>query len=102
MASSVYLLDTHYLIWFQDDNPKMPSKALKEIQDPSNIILFSQVSLFEITIKQKLGKLPDFKATINEIYEQAIMDNFIFLPLSNAHLYAYQKVPLLEQHRDPF
>jgi PIN domain nuclease of toxin-antitoxin system len=30
------------------------------------------VSLFEIAIKQKTGKLPLFYATVEEIYQQAI------------------------------
>jgi PIN domain nuclease of toxin-antitoxin system len=35
----------------------------------ANYLLFSQVSLFEITIKQKIGKLPAFNATVEEIYQ---------------------------------
>lgn len=43
-----------------------------------------------------------FEATILEVYEQAIKDDFTFLPLQNTHLEAYKKVPLLQEHRDPF
>ncbi len=97
-----YLLDTHCLIWFQENNSKIPHPVMKEIQHPANIILFSQISLFEIAIKQKIGKLPLFQATIPEVYEQAIKDDFTFLPLHNNHIEAYKKVPLLQEHRDPF
>ncbi|MDF2432872.1 MAG: hypothetical protein JWP44_2503 [Mucilaginibacter sp.] len=72
------------------------------IQEPGNTILFSQVSLFEIAIKQKIGKLPAFNATVEEVHEQAINDGFTFLPIHNQYLYYYNKVPLLETHRDPF
>ncbi len=51
---------------------------MQQIQDTSNTILFSQISLFEIAIKQKIGKLPLFQATISDVYEQAIKDNFTF------------------------
>ena len=97
-----YLLDTHCLIWFQENNPKIPSRVLDIIQNPENIILFSQVSLYEIAIKQKIGKLPDFKSDIIEIRQQAIKDNFTFIQLQNKHLSSYSKVPLHDHHRDPF
>ncbi len=73
-----YLLDTHCLIWFQENNSKIPERVMQQIQDISNTILFSQISLFEIAIKQKIGKLPLFQATISDVYEQAIKDNFTF------------------------
>ena len=102
MAGVRYLLDTHSLIWFQEDNPKIPKQVMSIIQEPENIIFFSQVSLFEICIKQKIGKLPGFYASIEEIYEQAINDGFTFLAIQNQYIYNYYKVPLLEDHRDPF
>ncbi len=102
MADMRYLLDTHSLIWFQENNPKIPKQVMRIIQQPDNIILFSQISLFEITIKQKIGKLPAFYATIEEIYQQAINDGFTFLSILNHHIYNYDKVPLIRDHRDPF
>jgi PIN domain nuclease of toxin-antitoxin system len=97
-----YLLDTHCLIWFQENSPKIPYHVLKQIEDRANIILFSQISLFEIAIKQKIGKLPLFEASILEVYEQALKDDFTFLPLKNNHIEAYKNVPLMQEHRDPF
>lgn len=64
-----YLLDTHMLIWFQEDNPKIPAPVMRLLQNKENRIFFSQVSLFEIAIKQTIGKLPQFTASINEVYE---------------------------------
>lgn len=97
-----YLLDTHALIWFQEGGPKIPEGAMQEIQSPANSIFFSQVSLLEIAIKQKTGKLPQFEATVTDVYEQAITDNFTYLPLQNNHIETYEKIPLLAAHRDPF
>ena len=102
MASIKFLLDTHCLLWFQEDNPKIPVHVMKEIRDSRNDIFFSQVSLYEIAIKQKIGKLPDFKSETNTIYKQGLKDGFIFLTISNQHIDAYQKLPLIEKHRDPF
>ncbi len=97
-----FLLDTHCLIWFQEDNSKIPAQIMKEIQDTANTILYSQVSLFEIAIKQAIGKLPFFKATITQVNAQAINDGFNFLPIKNFHIEAYNRIPLLPEHRDPF
>ncbi len=97
-----YLLDTHCLIRFQEANPRIPGGVMKIIRDPDNIILFSQLSLYEIAIKQKIGKLPQFLATITQVYQQALKDNFTFLSIGNKHLEAYNNIPLLEDHRDPF
>ena len=102
MAGNNFLLDTHSLIWFQENNPKIPDHIMELIQDPENVMFFSQVSLFEISIKQKIGKLPAFYATIEEIHDQAVKDGFTFLTIQNQHIYNYQKVPLLKDHRDPF
>ena len=97
-----YLLDTHILIWFQEDNSKIPKPVMQLLQDRENQVFFSQISLFEIAIKQTIGKLPLFTASITEVYEQALRDDFIFLPIQNKHIEAYSNVPLLENHRDPF
>ena len=102
MASLNYLLDTHCLLWFQANDPKIPVSVMNIIQDENNTIFFSQLNLFEISIKQTIGKLPDLKSGIDEIYHQAIKDNFTFLPIQNQHLFNYQKVPFFEEHRDPF
>ena len=94
MAGNRYLLDTHCLIWFQENNPKIPDQVMKLIREPENVILFSQVSLFEIGIKQKVGKLPKFEATTEEIHNQAMQDGFTFLSIQNEHIYKYSNIPL--------
>ena len=102
MAASKYLLDTHCLLWFQGNEARIPARIMDIIQDNANAILFSQVSLYEIAIKQAIGKLPDFQSDIDEVYHQALRDKFTFLTIQNHHLYSYRRVPLFEEHRDPF
>lgn len=102
MSMNKYLLDTHCLLWFQENNKDIPEKVMDVLKNTENEIYFSQISLFEIAIKQKVGKLPDFKVSLSDIHEQAVSDLFTFLPLLNQHLFQYQNVPLLENHRDPF
>ena len=97
-----YLLDTHALIWYQDAHPRLPERVITKIRNPDNRVLFSQVSLLEIAIKRKIGKLPDFTASLDTVHQQALDDGFEFLPLLNLHISNYLNVPLFEQHRDPF
>ncbi len=68
----------------------------------NNEVFISQISLFEIAIKQKIGKLPELPLSIDTLTVQMQQDNFNLLPFSNAHLAAYDAIPLLEHHRDPF
>src|ERR1700754_2582247 len=102
MSSSSYLLDTHCLLWFQGENSKIPVDIMLILQDTENTILFSQISLFEIAIKQKIGKTPAFQSTIEDVYNQAVSDGFTFLPIRNQHILRYSDVPLKTTHRDPF
>ena len=100
--SHKYLLDTHALIWYQGGHPKMSKQLIEKIQNRENLVFFSQLSLIEITVKQKIGKLPDFKSSVERIYEQAIEDGFSFLHITNQHIINYEKVPFHTHHRDPF
>jgi len=102
MASNYYILDTHCLIWFQENNPKIPEKVMEIIQNPDNLIYFSQISLFEISIKLSIGKLSHFEVTTEDIYNQALKDDFIYLPMENSAIFNYRSIPLLDGHRDPF
>ena len=102
MKQAKYLLDTHCLLWFQDEYFKIPDKVLDEIKNVDNAIYFSQISLFEIAIKQKIGKLPKIKASTEDIYNTALNDGFTFLNIENKAISSYQNIPLLDFHRDPF
>lgn len=102
MDTSRYLLDTHSLIWFQQNSPQIPRRAMEVIQNPDNVILFSQISLFEIAIKQKLGKLRTAGISVEQVNVFALSDGFAFLPIQNDHIYNYNQIPSLENHRDPF
>lgn len=95
-----YLIDTQILIW-AIINPEKLSKQIIEILE-NNEIFVSQISLFEIAIKQKIGKLPDFPISINSLIKLINQDNFNLLPLHTRHIETYHEIPLLEHHRDPF
>lgn len=52
------LLDTHALIWWLTDNPRLSSMAGSVIADPDNQVLASAASGYEVANKQRLGRLP--------------------------------------------
>jgi PIN domain nuclease of toxin-antitoxin system len=91
-----FLLDTHLLLWWRDASPLLSARASAEIAAGENEILVSVASLWEITIKQNLGKLAfveDFEAVFSE-------ERFGLLAISFEHLRRLDTLPPL--HRDPF
>ena len=96
------LIDTQILIWFQLNHPNLGENALELITDRKHSICVSDISLYEITIKQTINKLPDFHVDIIDIIAIGKEDGFNFLPLSHDTIAAYTQVPLYENHRDPF
>lgn len=51
------LLDTHALLWFIEGNSLLSNTAKQLIEELDNEIFVSSVSLFEIALKRKSGKL---------------------------------------------
>ena len=68
----------------------------------SNEILVSQVTLFELAIKQTIGKLPELDVPLEQVIALIKKDNFEILNIHNNHISAYCQIPLLNDHRDPF
>jgi PIN domain nuclease of toxin-antitoxin system len=102
MADNKYLLDTHALIWFQKNNPRLSKKVASIIESSNNLILFSQISLFELFIKQKIGKMPEFLVSSDDVYNQGLIDEFSFISIQNSHISRYSQIELFDNHRDPF
>jgi PIN domain nuclease of toxin-antitoxin system len=91
------LLDTHTLLWWLNDDEKLGGRARGLIGDPANDVLVSAVSLWEITVKLRIGKLD---ADIEEILGILPGQGFQRLDISDAHLVALAGLPV--HHRDPF
>ncbi len=91
------LLDTHALLWWLNDDRKLGNHARGLIGDPGNDVLVSAVSLWEITVKLRIGKLD---ADLDEILAILPEQGFDRLDITDAHLVALAALPL--HHRDPF
>ena len=51
------LLDTHTFIWWDSEPEKLSQRALELCRNPTNILLLSIASVWEMQIKLQLGKL---------------------------------------------
>jgi PIN domain nuclease of toxin-antitoxin system len=90
------LLDTLLLLRWLGNTPDLSEPARALISEPENAVFVSAVSLWEIWLKESLGKLrlpADFEVRMAD-------EPFESLPLSAAHT---RQVALLPwHHRDPF
>ena len=91
------LLDTHALLWWLSDDRRLGQDPRILIADPGNDILVSVVSLWEIVVKLRVGKL---EADIGAIERAIVRDGFQRLAIKPAHLAVLATLPL--HHRDPF
>jgi len=91
------LLDTHVLLWWLADDKRLGTPARDMIADPGNEILVSVVSLWEIVVKLRVGKLRGDVAEVSDAIERG---GFMLLPISVANLRELAGLPV--HHRDPF
>jgi len=91
-----YLLDTHILIWALENNSALSQKARDVIIDGDNVIYVSTASVWEISIKQAIGKLtvPD------NLLDELEIHRFTLLNITYEHAQLAGKLPFL--HKDPF
>ncbi len=96
-----YIIDTHYLIWAMKDPTKISSSTLHILEDPNNTIYVSLVSLWEIAIKQKIGKIQIFDSLEN--FKTDVEDiGITWLPILDTHIFATMQLELHPTHKDPF
>ena len=95
------LVDTQILIRLLLDE-LLSDEVRFLLTDQTNEVLIPHVCLYEIAIKQKIGKLPALLWPTHIIVRQLMRDGFILLPVSINHIAAYEQIPLFADHRDPF
>ena len=96
-----YLLDTHFLLWLLLDTKQIKQNLLDIILDGKNQIFYSDISLWEIAVKMKIGKL-SFDKEIEELPKALHLQNVENLPLKHEHIFETLKIDVKEQHKDPF
>lgn len=90
------LLDTHVLLWWLADDPKLSGQHRELISDGENDVLVSSISIAEVSVKASLGKLD-----APQMISDAVTDSgFEHLPFSEVHAELLRGLPW--HHRDPF
>ena len=90
------LADTHVLLWWRSDDPRLTAVARAALADPAVQVFFSAASIWEMAIKQAAGKLTipeDFVATAGD-------GGFAELSIYARHGVIAGALP--PHHRDPF
>ena len=93
------LLDTHILLWAAGEPQKLPVKIRQLIEDEENTLFFSAASIWEIVMKNGLGR-SDFQIE-PRMFRSALMDNgYLEVPITSEHVLFVHDLPPL--HKDPF
>ena len=94
-----YLIDTHVVIWMNDEDEKISYTVKSIISDHKNEIIISMASIWGLAIKINIGKL-----LLGRSLEDFILflknSDFSFVNVEEQHLIQFIKLPLI--HKDPF
>jgi len=94
------MLDTHAFLWWLDGDGRLPARVRAVIRQPSNEVLVSAASVWEITTKARLGKLPRASDVAADVPACIASQGFVPLPITVDH--AQRAGTLAGPHRDPF
>lgn len=98
------LLDTHLLLWTgvsgnDAANGSLPTEVSALIKDETNALYFSPASVWEVAIKNALGRA-DFRVDPH-LFRRALLDNgYIELLINSEHTAGVANLP--GHHKDPF
>jgi PIN domain nuclease of toxin-antitoxin system len=98
MAS--YLLDTCVALWHFEGHARISAGLREVLTDPANELHLSDVSILEIVIKYRLGKLPLPRPPSRLVRPLALKHMMEILPLATSAILRLESLPDL--HRDPF
>ena len=93
------LLDTHVALWALTDDARLPPVARRLIADPRSEVWVSAASVWEITIKYRLGR-GDMPISGDQALQWFNAAGYAVLAISAAHAAATEDLPAL--HADPF
>jgi len=93
------LLDTHIILWSAAEPEKLPQNITEELNNDSNELWFSPISVWEIILLAEKGRIslgPDIEKSVRELFRK--------IPLNKATL--NQEVAILSRfvrlpHQDP-
>jgi PIN domain nuclease of toxin-antitoxin system len=88
------LLDSHAFLWCMADPGRLSHRVFDLLSDPANVVLTSIGTIWELSIKKRLGRLDE------DLWKAVDDSPFPVLPLTTAHVRQVFELPFV--HRDPF
>ncbi|WP_235939737.1 type II toxin-antitoxin system VapC family toxin [Occultella kanbiaonis] len=95
-----FLLDTHTLLWALTEPSRLGTESRRIITTRSSQLIASAASAWEISTKQRLGRLPQADALVGAYPRHLERLGVVRLPISEEH--ALLAGRLEWAHRDPF
>lgn len=93
------LLDTHLLLWTAGHPERLPAPARKLLNNQRHALYFSAASLWEIAIKNTLGRR-DFRADARDLRRRLLDNGYVEIPVTSEQAVNIDALPAL--HKDPF
>lgn len=94
------LLDTQTFLWALAEPRRLSARATNLIEAPSNVVLVSAASAWEIATKHRLGRLPSGGPIIAGFAAHLATLRAEELPVRSVH--ALRAGSFVVEHRDPF
>jgi len=94
------LLDTHTFLWWDVEPDKLSPRVLSLLEDRTNLLFLSMVSVWEMQIKMQLGKLHLQRSLGETVRSQGSRNGIVLMPIRLEHITALAELPL--HHKDPF
>lgn len=96
------LVDTHLLLWMFFEPEKISEKTTKLLSSANNTYYYSTISMWEVAIKHKTGKLGPSGTEFMHYCEQAGLIKLAFDDRHVVALETLEKKPDTPPHNDPF
>ena len=94
------LLDTCAFLWLSAEPERLSGPAREAMDDPSNVLLLSDVTVWEIVRKHQAGKLPLPESPRTWLPRQTAFFDLQRQPIDLESLFRSGELPAI--HRDPF
>ena len=94
------LLDSHTILWATLADDRLPRSVFELIEDPSNALVVSVATTWELTVKTMSGRL-ELPEPAETYFDGLVRDfGYELLPVHQRHVAALPGLPAI--HGDPF
>ena len=94
------LVDTHAFIWALTNDRRLSKRAKRILTSDTDELVLSLVSLWEIAIKIKTGKLTAVGSSVSYLRDEMTTYGMELLPIRYEHILQLEALP--SHHGDPF